>query len=323
MMEDFNAMCADIEAGLNSNLEAVHQAGADQTALAETLWKGLCRSAYIHYCNLAAAEVTPWQIGFFRQVMNGETLPENVTGMLQEDGFCWLSGGTELKGADIFAALSPHVLRFTKDVMSSCITMLAAFTSPGPGWITGVSVNGYYNESTGRAKVHLTFTNVTTGEVLVNTDTTLGLKAGSGGGTYSLGFRARLHTGQKYRLEVQPLEASCTGDFTIERVSASAISGTGAASVLHTFREEETSQGGLVLVRYAACGQTPALSLRWDGQTLQPLRTRAITDSQGRALSETEFCRSTPVPKDSSLQLNLSCPKGGDLALYEWGAVLI
>lgn len=321
MMEDFNQMCADIEDGLGKTARdaasAVKTAGAAATPA--SLRSGLFRAAYNHYSLLSARETMPHQMGVlcqpFARGRGGST-----QGMVQLEKCAWTSGGQALTLDHIRQTFS-----LRSQIKDSSKTLSVSFTAPYAGVLSAIHFSGdtvNHGGDPGNCTVRLT--NLNTGKVESETRNSFHFPTGSSTGTFNMQTELVLHAGKQYLLEVTMDNMNATPEMTLVKSREFfTLDNSGDASVPLTVDTGESSQGGLVLVRYDTYGPAGSVSLSWDGGSLSPRQVRSITDSQGRTLQEAEFRRSSSVPASSSLTVHLSCPSGGEIFLYEVGAVMI
>lgn len=327
LMEDFNQMCASLERDLETlggGIDAVRKDAGDE------LRAMLFRSAYNHYALLAEREEMPRQIGVFCQKLEGNTLPDNVTGMVQADGRAWTGrGGAGFTGEELKQAATETPMNINT-ASSMYQNLSVTFTAPGAALLRSVNCySAYTSGANSRCKMRATLTDTTTGATVkvISVDTTL-----DGGANASLIFNfifnVGLTAGHRYRLDVLP-EISTFTKMTMSvkehSLAGFYIIGTElpAAEVTRTLASGEESLGGLAVVRYTTVGAVSTPTLEWDGKVCSPSKTRSITDGAGRSLREAVFRRDTTVPANSSLKLMLNCKNQGEVFLYNWGTILI
>lgn len=336
MMEDFNQMCKDMEAGLTANASAAAEAAGAAAAAAETagaavtpsaMQNGLFRMAYNHYHLIELAEVLPSQNGVLRQPF-AEGEKTAATGFLQEKDLLWAANGTKLLTVeDLRTDFQPlQAITLTQR------TMAATFTAPHPGLVTEIHPFGRITNSSagdpGDCTVRLiNRTNPARPLLEYEERTSFGFSQGNtADDLFTLPVHLPLHTGQRYRLEVEMDNLSSKPDLKLQRSEEFfAVTGyqTASASVSCNFQAAEAGKGGLALVRYSYAGSAPALKLTWGPSRLTPHRTRTFTDEQGRKTQEAEFRQTGLIPASSTLKIDCTCPAGGDVSLYQLGAVLL
>lgn len=327
LMEDFNQMCANLESGLETlggGIDAVRKDAGDE------LRAMLFRSVYNHYALLAEREEMPRQIGVFCQKLDGNTLPDNVTGMVQADGRAWTGqGGTGFTAAELKQAATETPMNYSS-AESAYQNMILNFTVPGAALLQSVSFHSLYTNSTDAScRLRATLTDTATGStvkiVLLECDLS---KSTNYAKIFTFVFNVGLAAGHKYQIEVYPEVrpfTKMTMTFKEHYLSGfHIVSETLPAAVLtRTLASGEESLGGLVLVRYTTGGAVSTPTLLWDGKVYSPSKIRNITDRAGRSLQEAAFQRDGTVPASSSLTLRLNCKNQGEVFLYSWGAVLI
>lgn len=307
-MEDFNDAMANIDGGMSA------------------AWMGLLRTAYNQYQLATLAERLPVQSGMFLQRLNSGA--ENTSGMMLWRDYGWIARSeTAMKGSDLaayFTVDQPMVM--VKDDLAACVPMSATFTPPCPGQITRVTIRGNYNGcESERATWRIRFINLETGEceadqvcgaVLINGKVVAGEPVLDE-------VDLRFHTGVSYRLEVIPMDATVNGTFKLGYHRGSSYSMAGTGSAVWTLTDPAGGADALALIHYGSYGKGGTVSLAWDGKAMTPRRTRTFTDNKGRTVTELEYRRGGPVDGSSELRLTASCPAGGELCIYNWGAVLV
>lgn len=342
MMDDFNQMCRDIEAGLNrtqsnasngvtnvqNNLNAAETRLAGQIAQAaqtakNTTLDGLRRAAYNH---LYLAELHPGlrQSGLFSQGFDKDA---NVTvpGMLQCDNFLWTCNGQ--------AALNynSHVRPTVKVVKSmyGTDTLEMTFSLPYSAMLRSVRLYGGYsdNNPTYRDKPYTLWIYNSDNEQLLlekKGSFDLGNTSLNLSNAFFIPVGATFHSGNyRFRVKLDKMDFTPSVTFRATETNCMDIQGlaTANASVQRILSSNEVSAGGLAVVQYAAWGAGGGPSIVWDGVTLQPAAVRTITNNQGLSVTEAEFRRYADIPARSSLTLNMACASGGEVMLYRWGAV--
>ena len=327
IMEDFNAAMAGIEDGLDQASREARAAAqtANAAVTPASFQSGLLRAAYNHYWLLSCQDALPWQIGVLRQSF-AEGAGGSTTGFMQRGDRVWTGNGEEELTLE-------HVRSSFSQVQAMSPTqgtMILEFTTPHPGRLVQVLVNGRtVNHGGDPGDCTLRLLNRTGGGAGVLEEeqrSSFNFATGSSAGYFKLPVDLVVHAGQKYRLEIvmDNLDAqpSFSTSRSIECLTFVGVQVPGASAVCR-LQTDEKSQGGVALAYYAYSGAEPALTLNWDGTVLSPCHLRTVTDAQGRTLREAEFRRTTAVPVSSTLTLQVNCPAGGDVSLYELGAVLI
>ena len=351
LMEDFNRMCADIEAGLSqtradidAGLSSVRDAAAQnknalsqqigtvQRNAASDLQKGLFRLTYNHCAHLLERDTVPALDGAFAQLMNGDGVPENCQGFwVHQDGIWCASSGPDLTHESLQATLEEgSPLKMVKDNLSACEKGVYRFKPTGAACITELRLTGNYLDHDKQTPVRfrVVLTDMTRGVTEYDREMEADTTRGHDIFLY-FPTEAFLHGGDTYQFEFIPLNAPLTG--TLRHKAGDALglltysrSASGCSGVVsHTFGQTETGQGGLILARYSAWDKGGTLTASWGGRTQQPSRVRTFTDSKGREIEEAEFRFLNPIAGGSTVTLNASVPVRGDILVYNWCAALV
>lgn len=345
MMEDFNAMCAGIEAGLTAaqeqstdtsgrldqvRQEAAGRADADRAAAKEALYQGLAHLARNHYRALSLESELPWQIGVFRQKLDGDQLPAGTSGMRQLGRQAWVMGTPGSVTNDVVKEAITQVqkLQIVLHQLGECKPMILTFTAPGPGILENFYVSGTYNSGSGELRLKCVMQCLDTGEVVAEEEISSTFSSSSGVTGATFHPAACFHTGCRYQITVEPLTANANYGLSYSAASSSPVKVTplpavGPGTLTHTLQDQEDNRGGIALVRFQPCGAGGSFSLRWNGRTLTPAALRSITGPNGETLREAEFQYKDPLPAASTLTLTATPSAGGELGIFEWGAVLV
>ena len=344
MMDDFNQMCRDIEAGLNktqssassgvttvqNNLNAAEERLSAQIVQAaqnvqNAALDGLRRAAYNH---LYLADVQPGlrQAGLFFQGL-GKDSNASVSGTLPCEDWAWTCNGA--------AALdyNTHVrstVRVEKGMYSSD-TCEFTYSLPYSAMLRSVRLHGNYDNNRPSYNEKKPYTlwiyNSDTGQTLLEKRGVFTL--GSAGMNISNAFfipvNRPFHNGNyRFRIKMDTLDFTPSVTFRPSESNCMDIQGlkTATASTTRTITSNEASAGGLAVVHYTTWGAGGSPSMVWDGLNLQPAATRQITNNQGFSVTEAEFRRYGSIPARSSLTLNMACAPGGEVCLYRWGGIL-
>lgn len=345
MMDDFNQMCRDIEAGLNKNqssvsgvenrlIERLTQTEKAMEALAPKtdMFQGLHRAAYNHL-NLLSTQPDAHQLGAFIQRF-GTSGGSSVNGMVQRTDFAWMTHAPALLSLE--NTRSTIKLRWSLNSISR--SMEVYFTPPYSGYLRTMRVLGTYKNYNSACDVTFNV-RLKKGNTIVDHRSSV-RRISAGEGTlretvdnvtrdgYTIPLDMPVHSGVTYTLDLVLSTVSILPEFTLDPEGEDCLTFGGfdvsAASVRQTISSGEARPGGLALVHYGAwaAGGTP--SLVWDGVTMPAASVvRTIGSRNDTPLLEAEFRRSTEVPANSTIQLNLSCNSGGDVFLYDWGAILL
>ena len=343
MMDDFNQMCRDIEAGLNknqssassgvtnvqNNLDAAEArlssqiAQATQTAKSNTL-DGLRRAAYNHLY-LAEQHPSLRQSGLFSQGFDKDA-NVTVSGMLQCESCLWTCNGQAVLN------FNSHV-RPTVNVVKSMYgtdTLEMTYSLPYSAMLRSVQLYGGYSNNNPANKIKpytLFIYNSDNNQLIMEKRGSFELinAAFNLTGAFFVPIDETFHKGNyRFRLKMDKLDFTPNVTFRPTEANCMDIQGlkTANTSIRHTLAANEVSAGGVSIVQFSSWGAGGAPSLVWDGITLQPAALRSITNNQGFAVTEAEFRRYTDTPASSSLTLNITCASGGEVRLYRWGAIL-
>lgn len=315
MRTDFNAAMASLEGGLTECRDA---AAAGSVQASSALYAGLFRLAYNHWHAAAALESFPAQAGVFRQgFARGEG--GSAPGAIQMDDCVWLVNGSE---ALAIKHITPTLNKGDKisTTQGSSGSTNAYFTPPYGGRLTGITVRIHCTEFSGNVIMPCSFEIQAKKRVLGQGSGELNLTQ-NGYSTMTLPVDMPLHAGERHTLTMRVSNMRFTGTIEIFGLEVTGYQ-TPSAYATHTLQSENSSLSGLALVHYETCGTGSTLSLQWDGETLAPQKTRSFIQS-GRTVQEAEFRLNRPVSAASSLRLSITCGSGGDIALYDWGAILI
>jgi len=308
-MEDFNAAMAALESSLDSAREAAFRQACNQIQLA------------------GATGCAQQLQGLFYQSMEGEQLPDGVSGMVPQGACCWVSdAAAETTAAVVKANLTVVTdMAIVKDNPSLSKPMAIRFSVQGPATLVRIFLQGDYSGNTNAAagKVKATLYNETMGVVECVKDASFNWPGTSGSGSYHLNLQMPFRGGCTYRLSVEPVEFGYAANLRffengLAVTPLSAASGTASGVV-----PEGGGLGGLALVRCAVQGAGGTISLAWNGAALSPAATRSIPGPGGITLQETAFRIDGPLPAGSTPVLTLTAAKNGGLALYSWGAAAV
>ena len=343
MMDDFNQMCRDIEAGLNktqsnassgvttvqNNLNAAEERLSAQIAQAaqnvrNAALDSLRRAAYNH---LYLADCHPGrpQAGLFFQGFD-KSSSVSLPGALPCEDYLWTCNGA---AALSFSAHVRPTVKVLKDMYGSD-TCEATYSLPYSAMLRSLRLHGGYsnNSSANRIKPYtLWIYNTDNNQLLLETRGTFDL--GSAGMNISNAFfipvNRPFHNGNyRFRIKMDKLDFTPSVTFRPSESNCMDIQGlkTANVSATRTITSNEASAGGLAVVHYTTWGAGGSPSMVWDGLNLQPAATRQITNNQGFSVTEAEFRRYGSIPARSSLTLNMACAPGGEVCLYRWGGIL-
>lgn len=320
MMEDFNAAMAQLESGLAQNAQS-----AAAAATTDTLRGSLFRAAYNRLALLMETEQRPWQLGTLCQNFDEEAgiLPD---GMVQRPDCVWTTNGSEVLSMDGIRTS----LRKISDISTEkdCSKLVLTFTANANGWLTRADMHGRavnsVVQSRGDCTVRLTDF---TADAVLEQRSSFNLPFDISQVPRRVPMDFLLQAGHRYRLEVimDDLSAKPEFDFNVDAPAGLVLVGcqTPSVSVHCPLTLEESTLGGLVLVRYRFQGTAGTPKLSWNGTTL-PLRKIRTVTAAGETFQEAEFRRSSSLSAgNSSLDLSLTCPSGSCLSLYAVSAAVI
>lgn len=316
MRTDFNDAMSSLENGLTACRDMAETGGAEARS---ALYAGLFRMAYNHWHAAAALDSFPGQSGVFRQgFAQGEG--GSAPGAMQLEDCVWLVNGSEML---TIGHITPTLNKNDKisSAQGSSGSMNAYFTPTYGGQLTGVSLRAHCTALKSSCTMQCTLELRAKNRLLGQASGEMTVTA-TGYTTVKLPVNIPLHAGERHTLTVQAANINFTGTIEVFGLTAEGYR-TPSAYTTKTFQAEEGGLSGLALVHYEACGTESSLSLQWDGEVLTPRTIRTITGYLGRTVQEAEFRLDRPVPASSSLRLSITCGNGGDIALYDWGAVLL
>lgn len=334
-MEDFNRMCADLEAGLTRDKTAadagIAQAKAAAAAAAGTanaavvpadLRSGLFRVAYNHYWLTAEQEDPVHQQGVVRQVFGKNKGSWSELELLEDRARLYNNGGESLTVASVRDSMVVNT-SFTSSADLASVT----FTAHCAGRLTSITYYGHVRDNPGDpGNCTVRIRDLTTGAVTEGRNC-FNFSKGSSTLYRPLPLDLSLRAGHKYKIEVTLDSTAANHELMFHKINDGCLglSSVGSPSFSQSWQLQtgEAGLGGLALVRYLPYGQGGSLRLNWDGVSYTPFRVRTVPNEQGEEVQIAEFRRSTAVPANSSLTITAACPVGGELELFEMGAVVI
>lgn len=327
MMEDFNQMCAEIDAGMSDNAQAAKNACQSNGNLDRKTLSRLQRIAYNHYSMVQNMDPFPWQVGVFHQ--NPAKDGSGVVGTKLWNGVCF--AGKEPAGAAL-GSLSSYMqetapMTLVKNDLASCTPLQVDFCVPVNAYMNRIDLGGAVtgNVPNSPFPVRVTLTNLDTGEL--EASHFLNIPQSIETGALANGFYdcfLPFHAGQHYRLQLDPLAAPYDGDMHLiasDQTPLYPIYNDHTITAVHTMQECEGSSGGLLIVRGMIHGGK--LTATWDGQEL-PLHTvRLVQISDGRLVREMAGYRDGPIPAETTVSLQFTTEAQGSFLFYDWGTILL
>lgn len=331
-MEDFNRMCANIDTGLGGIRDTAAQnksalserIGSVEQNAADALQRGLFRLAYNYYWLAAAREDPICQRGIVRQVFGKDKGNWSGLELLADRARLYNNGGEALTMDSVRDSLEVSE-GYSSDAKLAPIT----FTAHCAGRLTALVYYGHVRENPGDpGDCTVKLTNLTLDQVEAEARACFHFTKGSSTLYRPLEMDLPLHSGCRYKVEVILDSTAANHQLWFQKNYSDGSMRFAADShtaFSHSWQLQagEPSLGGLGLVRYRTYGNGGIIKLNWDGVSYTASTVRTITDGQGRTVQEAEFRRTSAVPANSRLTLNVTCPVGGELELFEMGAVLI
>ena len=332
MMEDFNQMCRDMEAGLAEHAangqvlaERIGQVEQEAKDLAEAggssaksaLLQGLFRAAWNHYFHLLDAEKDLWQIGVFSQSF-ARGAGGKVSGMLQQDNMVWTGQFQNTTGASAIGTVTK-----VRTMAESGSTYSCTFSARWGAHITGIKLTGD-NSWTFSATYPYTVRLLNKSRHVVEAEVQVTLKQISST-RFTMPVDLILHGSCSYQLDIIREDQTLPQIWiyllsdSFEMEDCPNTSGVATLSV----KGNEANLGGLFLAHYAKWGKGGTLSLNWDGKVFAPDAVRTITTKNGQTLNIAEFRRDSEIPVNSTMTLTLTCEENGELELYRMGGILV
>ena len=318
LMEDFNDAMNSLETGLTACHSMAEAGGSDAK---NALNAGLYRMAYNHWHAVAAPDAFAGQAGVFRQGF-AEGEGGNAPGMVQmEDGMWMVNGDARLTINNMLSSITSTEISSDNGKDNMTIN----FTPSYSGRLTGIQLLAYFNVSGGSNSGLYTLSLYERGQLVAESSGDMGLT--TLGSTYvTLPANIQLHAKYSYQVKLQMTKLDFYANIKLEK-NASCMTVTGyqipSSAISCPLSFAETSQKGLFLVHYDSLGEGGSLSLTWDGEEMTPLAIRTITNERGKTVKEAEFRLTREIPANSNAQLKLECNKGGEIVLYDWGAILL
>lgn len=329
MMQDFNQMCADLEAGMTENAQTAAEVRQSSDALEQQTLLRLRRMAYNQYSAVQDRDPFPWQVGMFHQ--NPAKDKSNVTGTALWNGVCFTGKGplgySPGSLSQYMQQLSP--MKIVKGNLSACEPLQVSICIPGEVYMNRISLTGSYSNNVENtpAPARLTLINLDTAqeEVIQTVDIR---RSGTNGGVVNGPADAfvTFHSGQHYLLKLEPLAAVYDAVLHFLVSNDTPLYGmvnNNSVTATHTMREHEGSSCGLLIVRGLVFGPNGELKVTWDGQEVPLHTTRMVRIPDGRMVREMAYFRNGPIPAKTSFTLQFNLGEQGAFLFYDWGAVLL
>ena len=332
MMDDFNRMCADMEAGLTQN--AASAAAADAKAAAASTkaateaarvsgeaesraFDRICRLAYNHYRAAQTVSPFPRQLGVFH--LNTKLSGEGLTDMLPFQEWYLMSNAVNLDATglfDLFQTQQNFLLN-----SSTKQPLIATFTAPFCGVIHELTLFlSSANENLGldyncNAKI----TDLAEGREVSSFRWILTAKKSN----HTHAIELPIRQGHQYRLEVAPFEhksEELRGRLVKTGLSFTRMFTGESASASHTFQNPAENLGLVAAASYKPSGDCAQPRLFIGSEEVPVWWTRTAENGRDR---EIVFRRNKPVRNGDTVRLQFSCGTGGTLELYDWGVMLL
>lgn len=330
MMEDFNQMCADLEAGMTENAQTASSVSQNSDALEKKTLRRLLRMAYNHYSAVQEMSSSPWQEGMFHQ--NPAKDGSNVSGTTLWSGVCFSGTGMPSSVSENLSDYAEQLtsLHIEKGNLAASSPMTVSFYLPGSAYMNRINLVGGYSNNVANtpAPVRLTLTNQDTGEIEL--DQQLNFAQNSTAASLINGFvdvYIPFLGGQHYLLKLEPLAAVYDAELHLRTENAQtplfSVSNPQSITAAHTIREHEGSSGGLLIVRGVVNGPDGNLTVKWDGNAVPLQTTRMVRLKDGRQVREMVYFRDEPVPAVTTFSLQFNNGTCSSFLFYDWGAILL
>lgn len=324
---DFNRMCADMESGLCQNAQAAADASSQGGALGDKTFSQLCRMAYNHLRTLWELEAAPQQWGAFR-----EKTPSSLKwaqSVSKQEAFRPVGRWKETPTAEALYQMMEQTsaLHLEQGNNEEITPLIINFNPSGGGTLPYLPIKGRYDmiQPYGKTPYKLTFTDLDTGKIEYQKSDSFNFLPQSSAPTVPIPIEFLFHSGHHYQIKLTPQVADITADFSLvggDHFQPSFFH-TGSVSYSHTFREDESGEGGTFLVCCGSYGAGGNISLTLNGEELPVYQTRTYLGSRNDPVVERIYRKPEHIPGGSTLQLNVTANPGGDLTLYGWGGALL
>jgi len=319
MMEDFNRMCADMEAGLVQNRE---DARSDDRALN----RSILRAAYNHYQIVKDMDPFPVQLGVFRQIASQYAIP----GTDARDGARYMARASRMMEVrDFFKTITTvSDLTMEKNRPAFIVKGVCQFNSPMPGVFTAFRIRFVIRDAdtTEKHPFRLSLKNMDTGKEEWSLPFEVEIHSASEYRYEYKTLKGHFHAGVNYQLILETSHAPGNGSATIlldDSVTQADLYGTkSGCTVTYSFDDVEESDDGLAFVRYRTAGPGGAASFKWNGKTVTPV-AELLTPVEGEEPVREVIYRLPEHPmKGNEVSLTFQCREQGEIWFYEWGAIL-
>lgn len=331
MMDDFNQMCADIEAGLSQAAQTADALTQANDTRDKRLNRQLLRLAYNHYLATQTINPFPKQMGMFYQQAVRD-LPSLVGEVW--DGARFLGTGTgDFTTETFFQKCGKVISNLVMDKYNPANSkpLEVEICAPVTTKVTNFNLYGNIadNVPTTYAPFQLTLKNLDTGEMEQSTklDLRCNIEAGilvNNPQPTSLYFLSGCH----YLLKIEPIgNPVFSSDLMLRHGDAMTIKTSGGTGkkldFSRTMKEETSSSLGVLTLKCKAGGATGQLTVKWDGKIMEPIAVQPCQNEQGLSLKEFIYFRQETIPAASTISVTFDCGANGGIWLQDWGAFLL
>lgn len=325
MMEDFNQMCADLEAGMTENA----QAAADVRKNDKKTSNRLLRLAYNHFCAVQELDGFPHQDGVFLQDFEKDS--SGLTGATRLNGKLFAGKFSENLTPGVISYQVLENMHFDKNNLASATPLKGILKAPASGyvkdWVLGVS---FKNSAAGaNFRVRFSVFNRETGGLEQTFVTTFTNRNDNGAAVYQAVDPIYFVGGVEYLIVGEALDAVCDMAQAQISIAGSMWANTQAVQCQDTITASRTFLGtgggdtGIAVLRCAIGGEGGTMRFLWDGVEREPVAVQTVNTGNGRGFREYVFLRDEPIPEDSSLSLRFVCNEEGSFMIHSWGMMVI
>ena len=319
LRRDFNNAMANLENGLTDNRNT---SAEREDALERLTYDRFCRMAYNQFQAAIAMGQIPERLDMFYQDTSQSA--EGLTGMVKLNDHYVICNGQGFSATDMHRMLKevapmtmgedgPQPLRIEfVPTAVGLVSRLVFFFSITEGNVSELQFRLEYND-------------LTSGKIAWSKDITMPLS--SKGAVLDLRDIVYVHINHKYEITLTPLQNTVTATGTLYKeitpIAGSLVTGPDATAV-HTFANPMENSGALVAVNCDRYGDSEDPVLLWNGEEVPLWRVRTQSGGDDGQVRELLFRREKPVTSGDTAMLKMHCGEGGgEVHLYDWGAVLL